>query len=749
MAPEYRFILRYGDPEQTHEVRPVWKDDLAIEWAMESQQWFHRSGLSGQLVLQREDYALVMSQEFGTVFYLDIYMFNGSSWRMYWQGKFTLTDCTVNVDDKKLSVKVQVVDDYNEILAGWEKEYDLIKLLPEMQKIKITKRPMIQIYSEGATYINCFIGQVYFEQDVEVPSADDVEDFMVNHCHFKTLSDLVEMNFENPPSGFVSPFTGTLANGNYLTNTDGVYHIRYYEKTEAINQTTVNINGLQVLPVGSTDYENDTLWEFSQMTAGMHFDPLPITMEFEPKGGSTGTLTANRTSRYVYGRVVCNKPSDANYQTWPIRSDDIVPYNRNYKYCLPYDGTWPTGTQQIGDDLFRFGYQGHSIDNKPTEWGMDDQGLYFASPGAGWLPLGRTNWVKTSDWYYPWMAASRMDTAMSHQYTMNNAYPVWSCLKVLLKEIAPDINFEANTSFSTFMFRTQVTQLGTVYSDPIANRDCRLFVTPKSNITAGEYETPAQTAPITLKTLLDMMAKTLNLHWFIERVDVGGGTIEKRLRIEHVLWFRNGGTYNGTQLVGVNLNTIKNVRNGKPWSFGTSEYSYEKADMPERYEFGWMDEVTKPFKGDPIEVVSPYVESGKIENVDVGQFSSDVDMMLLNPSAFSPDGFAVMTMQGDALPMTQYGSGYIQNGLLSFWKLQDPYWLYDMPAKKLKVNGQATNALGVSRNKSQTVNIPYDKTEPDLQKLVTTGIGNGQIRQLSIRLTSRMAKVQLRYDTEE
>ena len=231
-------------------------------------------------------------------------------------------------------------------------------------------------------------------------------------------------------------------------------------------------------------------------------------------------------------------------------------------------------------------------------------------------------------------------------------------------------------------------------------------------------------------------------------MDVGGVTIEKRLRIEHVLWFRNGGTYSGTQLVGVNLTTIKNVRNGKPWSFGTSEYSYEKADMPERYEFGWMDEVTKPFKGEPIEVVSPYVESGKIENVDVGQFTSDVDMMLLNPSAFSPDGFAVMTMQGDALPMTQYGSGYIQNCLLSFWKLQDPYWLYDMPAKKLKVNGQATNALGVSRNKSQTVNIPYDKTEPDLQKLVTTGIGNGQIRQLSIRLTSRMAKVQLRYDTE-
>lgn len=743
--PRYKFFLRVGSTTaQAQEIVPVWKDEMALEWALESQQWFFRAAMSGSFNLIRDDYDLVMSQPFSTVFYFSVFMHDGSLWKEYWQGKFTLTDCTVNTDDRKLTVKVQGIDDYNEILAGWEKEYDLIRLLPEMQKIKITKRPMIQIYSEGASYINCFIGQVYFEQDVDEPMVEDMQDYLANHCHFSVLQGTVEINFQNPPEGFGEPFTGTLVNGGYLVNTIGTYRLKYYENTYAVQQTTVWENGLQVVPSDS----DTVLWEFKQLNAGAlaGYLPLPAEMQFEPKGSSTGTLTAFRSSRNIYGRVVCNTPSRQGYETYKIRTDDLVPYNRNYIYCRPFDGTYGGYT-----DIFRYAYDVYDTD--PTEWGKADNGKYFTAPGPGAYPIGRTNWVNTSDWYFPGWAASAIDDDFSHQYTLNNSYPIWSCIKVLLNEIAPDIKFLPTTAYSQFMFTTQVVSENTVYRDPVGSRDCRLYITPKSNITAGEYDTPAQKAPVTLKTLLDMMAKTFCLHWFIERVDIGGGTIEKRLRIEHVKWFRNGGTYSGTQQVGIDLTAIKNVRNGKTWSFGTSEYSFEKQDMPERYEFGWMDEVTQPFKGQPIEVVSQYVEKGKIENVDVGQFTSDIDMMLLNPSAFSPEGFAVMTMEGDHLPMVPYSAsvygGYIQNGLLSFYKLQDPYWLYDMPAKALKVNGQARNALGVSRNKSQTLSIPYNMTEPDLQKLVTTGIGNGQIRTLSMRLTSRMAKVTLRYDTEQ
>lgn len=751
MVPEYRFILRFGDPEQTHEIRPVWKDDLAIVWALESGQWFHRSSLSGQLVLQREDYALVMAQAFATKYYLDIYQKNGTQWGILWQGTFSLTDCTVNMDDERLTVKPQVIDEYTDILEGWEKEYDLIKLLPEVQKIKVTKRPMIQIYSEGASYINCFIGTVYFEQDVNTPAVDDMQGYMTEGCHFALISSYAEINFENPQAGFGAPFKGNLINGSYLTNTIGTYRLKYYEETYAVQQTTVYENGLQVVPSNS----DTVLWEFKQQNAGAlaGYKPLPVSMEFNPVGSSTGKLKANRASRFIYGRFITNADTFDGNATFEIKSNDLVPYNRNYRYCYPYTGTM-TG---VISDMFSFGYNGR-YSQVPTQWGMNDLGQYFLPPGdSGWYPIGRTNWVNTSDWYYPSDAASFVDSHASYTYTLNDAYPIWSCIKKLLNEIAPDIHFDATTAYSTFMFRQVEVEDVMRYRDPIAGRNSRLYITPKSNITAGEYQTPAQTAPVTLKTLLDMMAKTYQLYWSIESVNVGG-TIEKRLRIEHVAWYKNGGAYPTNPptppQIGFDLTAIKNVRNGKAWSFGTNEYSFEKADMPERYEFGWMDEVTEPFKGSPINILSPYVDKGKIENIDVAQFTSDVDMMLLNPSAFSPDGFVVMTMDDDGkLPMVQYNvslmPNYLQNGLLSFWKLHDPYWLYDLPAKTVEVNGSTATARGVSRRKVQTVNLPYGMTAPDMRKLVKTGLGNGQIRQMSIKMTSRMAKTQLRYDTEE
>lgn len=739
MNPQYRFQIRYGSPEATHEIHPVWKDDLSIEWALESQQWFMRSALSGSLVLQREDYDLVMAQPFSTVYYFDILILKSGLLETYWQGKFTQTDCTINVDDKKITVKPSVVDDYTDILAGMEKEYDLIKLLPEIQKIDITKRPMIQLYYEDASYINCIIGNIAFEEDVNVPNVENFQEFMEGECHFKQIGNYCEISLHDPPEGFGTVYTGDLIDGEYLTSQTGNYRMKYYE-TE---QDGWWENGLDIVPLDSDTvvyYYHQKFWNTGQ------FISIPRDFKFQDGTGPTiNYIQAYRTNRVYYGRVVCNvAPNEvpSGYDTtYPIMSDDLVPYNRNYRYCLPYDGSL--------DDIV-LGWTGKS--QSPTEWGIDDFGQYFTKPYGddGYLPIGRSNWVNSSDWFKPVFGASIIETRYRHKYTLNDAYPIWSCIKVLLGEIAPDIKFEATTAYSEFMFR----QVSGAYSDPISSKDYRLFITPKSNITAGEYQTPAQTAPVTLKTLLDMMTKTLGLHWFIERVTVNNA-VEKHLRLEHVKWFRNGGSYSGTQQVGIDLTAIKNSRNGKTWSFGTSEYAYEKTDMPERYEFAWMDDVTELFKGRPIDVVSPYVEKGRVDEVNVAQFTSDVDMMLLNPSAFSPDGFVVMTVDAStgALPMVSYTIGlytnYLQNGLMSFFKLQNPYLLYDMPAKALKVNGTATTALGVSRHKTQTVNVPYGDDEPDLQKLITTGIGNGQIKQVSMKLTSRMAKVNLRYDTEE
>ena len=56
---------------------------------------------------------------------------------------------------------------------------------------------------------------------------------------------------------------------------------------------------------------------------------------------------------------------------------------------------------------------------------------------------------------------------------------------------------------------------------------------------------------------------------------------------------------------------------------------------------------------------------------------------------------------------------------------------------------------GTLRNRKQSVNVPTGDSDPDMNQLIKTGLGNGQIEKMSINLSSRMAKTTLRYATEQ
>ena len=73
MVAVYKFYLRIGSATATQQrVRPIWKDDLALEYALESGQWFYRKQLSGNLVFLKEDYDLIMQEAFGTKCFVEI-----------------------------------------------------------------------------------------------------------------------------------------------------------------------------------------------------------------------------------------------------------------------------------------------------------------------------------------------------------------------------------------------------------------------------------------------------------------------------------------------------------------------------------------------------------------------------------------------------------------------------------------------------------------------------------------------------
>lgn len=97
-----------------------------------------------------------------------------------------------------------------------------------------------------------------------------------------------------------------------------------------------------------------------------------------------------------------------------------------------------------------------------------------------------------------------------------------------------------------------------------------------------------------------------------------------------------------------------------------------------------------------------------------------------------------------------YTDHWLQNGRLSFVYLSR-YYAYDMPCRSYQIGtgqyAESKTAIGVAKNKIQEISFPSAE-EISMDRLITTGLGNGKIRKISINLSSKTAKATLEYDTE-
>ena len=605
-------------------------------------------------------------------------------------------------------------------------------------------------------------------------------------------------------------------------NADGSYYVELSAEYSSIDPRCAYAFAL---------YKSDGTLVTSDLVTS---DLVPLVTDFAKPGADFNTDYSN-SFRYsyhsfgVYTRMLCDVTAIDGTATYPVSADDIVADNKHYRYAIGY------GLHNV--------YLSTNFSDEPTEWGMNDEGRYFLPPyvpGMDFLPVAQSTWADYSLWYNPvWDSVFELEGRKD--YVLNDSYLVADVIAALLKEIDPTVTHAATAEYSQYFYGGSTD----------GGRLQQLLMTQKTNITNGEYTQPAQNTPITLKTLLDMYKNVFKCYWFIE-----GG----KLKIEQVEFFRNGGTYDSTGTIGYDLTKTTLPRSGKAWAYGMEPYQFEKPDMAERYVFSWMDETTEPFSGMPLEVLSPYVSKGKKEEINISNFTSDIDFMLLEPEAISDDGYALFfavpgeavdtsggifdyvttsgmdgitvprlpvrtLFQGQAatleveatgggtaglvffdssggliagsyptitaggsrltldlqipqgaaamaflaegtvtakvygllaygLPQLPYidvtmdGVQYnLQNGLLSFAHLQAAYWRYDMPAPRLKINGSEYSALSIERKKTQQATypatLPYD---PVL--LVRTPVGDGQVKEASVSLSSLTAKTTLKYDTE-
>lgn len=734
MTPKYRFFLQIGEDGTKQTVRPNYKDDLTLDYELETNQRFYRAKLSGKINFVRADYDIINDAPFDSEFFLYIEKSDdwGQTYNQYYKAKFMKTDCTFNDDDKLVTVQPETIDQYNDVLAGLEKEYNLIELTPQIEFLTIRKRPLIQIYSPGDSIVSCFLGGTNWEQDANVTTDQKT---LIGTYHFALCNILKEI-YITPNNGFPAIisglYTGRMVTGSSVDTFQGKLYpelnVNYY-----IYIAQKRVGGL---PIGAVAVEirkqsDDTAMFRYTKTSTSPFDTLEFNLTAVEGSGARGKMHASMKSYNIYARYLLDVEKIDNLNTYPLPSEDIVDNNRNYRRVIGY--------------AIDVAFISNNFSDTPTEWGLADNGKYFAPPysiyGQTFYPIARSTWRYASLWFGFYLMDWILEENVRKAYTLRDAFTLSSCINVLLKEFAPGITHEATPEYSQFLYNT---------NNPISGQSFKLLISQKSNIINGEYKTPAQKAPITLQQIMTMLRDIYKCYWYIE---------DGKFKIEQVSWFRNGGSYGYNPIIDYDLTQLENVRNGKKITFATSEYSFDKVEMPERYQFEWMDDVTTPFEGLPIEITSKYVTAGKIEEINISNFTSDIDLMLLNPGAISSDGFALfaaVTPSGGGqleLPFTKQtvdGVEYfLQNGYLAFINIQPTYWVYDMPARNFKINNSSDYAMGgLERKKKQTLNFPAGTTDPNPMQLVKTYIGNGQVDKLSVNLCSRNIKATLKYDTE-
>ena len=625
MNPIYKFTLAINDGE-AGQVYPAYGDDLTKEYSLESNQMFFRAKLSGKLTFVGADYTTINAAAFDAKFSLTIYKSDngGSTWETYWNGKFYKTDCEFDEDDRTIVVTPNVDDAYEAVLAGLSKEFNLIDLAPECKNVTYDRRPMVQIYVPGEESIGCFLSSMWWEQECEsVLETDEVTISGHNYnkleyLSFQKVAKKRIITITNQIQGANLPIdhficdvpdpvtaTYTATNGNYTFRTREEEHQQgygYWYFYEILLNGQLYMQGRDLIMGGEQNPVPPLTETLSQINSGAY----PPTIQIEVRDIS------------VYARMITDTKTYGTTTADEISDNDLVENNRNYRYVVKYDCS--------GSIVFHT-----ALSTTPTKWGIYQPGQYFTEPPqnpyAGameFMPVARNAWGRVSIWYYMQPFEYTAEQSWRHECMLKDAYTLSSSISVLLGQIAPGISHGNTTEYSQFLYGT----------NQITNVSQTLLIAPKSNVIKAGYDQPAQKAPITLGQIFEMLRDCFRCYWFIDG---------NKLKIEHIKYFRNGGSYNVTPTIGTDLTTTYYPRSMKPWAYVTSKYKFSKPEMAARYEFGWMDDVTEYFEGFPIDIVSGYVNPDNIEKIDIGNFTADIDYILLNPSAISMDGFVLMS----------------------------------------------------------------------------------------------------------
>ena len=713
------------------DVHPVFGDDIKINISREENQIFRREKIEGTFKFVNKDFDLIYGCSIFTKFTLEIYredVFVGSA-------NFIRTDCEFNLDDKICSVKLTTKDIYEKILNGYDNKYNLVKLAPKRERVTMKKRAILQFYVRGENVVTNVVGGVHYEQ-----SCKEVYDagILRETYHFGGYLPLSYIYINKVIDATApSDVLGRYFIDNSIAGGASIIYVNEENPRYRIQLASLTSESLLLLIDSST---NETL--ASANVPKVQSGSQAIT--FVKTGSSGGDYASGiyNSDGALYCRLLLPKQFDNSYQR--SMEDDITDYDSNYPYVR-------------GVSLDLFAPKMKMVVDKsvtPTEWGMDSEGKYFVYPtltadqqknGSSPIPIGQSHWERMSSWLLSDDDVNNLVDDFDDTFVLKDSYPIWSAIAVLLNEIDDTITFEGTQDYSMFLYLSGTNMH--IYSYDFPSHRSALHITPISNIKKTFYEQAAQKGEISLKQILDMLRKVYNCYWFIDS--------DKRLRIEHIVYFKNGNSYNVEKPTpSIDVTIKKNLPTGESWGFAQNTVEYETNKCPARYEFKWGDNCTYPFVGEPIDVKDIYLDASKKESAGIENFLADIDYIVSNPSEVSNDIFAVFevnksTRKVDILDVRLNDASpkyKVQNPYLSMIVAEQYYYPFDLSGWKAYAGKYELDVYKTKGIKKQTLSCPLTLAEMRSIGVIRTEVGNGTIDKLEAEINTFYAKNTIYYE---
>ena len=764
---------------------------ISKKYQKENDQIFFRESLDGKITLFGMYYDFVKNASLESTLGFEVY----KGGIIYASSSFNKSDCKFNYFNKSVELKLSYNDYYTKILDAYENSYDLIKLMPAITPLTVTKRSIVQIYIQGENVVSNYSGGTYWE--TEVNEVIDDPTLLTRKYFFSKGPKFIEVSLSGFNYNINAAYTGLWDsdcwNATSIRIIDGVKYKMpcsiKFTKVAVAGQMVVNPSfSVHYLSTGTGNALEQDLEHSDQYTyiydtyrieiytgrdgtgdkiyqsKDLYGKNAAFTLssglnlyQMEKVAQPTPMLDPSPASFYlgenvieyqIWGRLLCDvEESSDGVVMMDLPYDDFATARRNYKKCIGLVGF-------DSDSSVVKIYQNQNTSETPTAYGINDFNEYFVPPYSLWgqyfYPLARSSWGNTSLWVMldetiPTLGFEAWSSKHYKEYVLKNSYHIADVIKALLQKIEPTVTHDKTAEYSQFLYAHN--NVATAY----ALGDCDIYITQKTNILKGEYDQAAQKAEIQFKQIMDMLRDCFRCYWFIDEYN--------RLRIEHVSYFMNGMNY-ASQDIFLDLTHKYDKFNKKRILYSQQQLEFDKTDLAARYEFEWMDDVTDSMGNLRVDVNNKYVQKDKTDDINVNTFVPDIDYMLFLPDDFSNDGFALLMAHNGKVPIVHQElvdekqpnrvyDVYTQNWFASFNQLIQHY-MKDMPGAEISTNNLPSLRLHVDDIKKCLVhNIEfsaYDITERELgHRLIKTELGNGYVEEVSINIDTDLANIELRY----